>query len=657
MASVAGSGQGHDGGRLYEVVAERVAVRAEASTKSRALAILRRGAHLRGLESIEGPGVDSKDGLPWLRLVPGQLPEVSVGRDAWVLLDASGAEGALSRLGQLVRPKGGPAFRVLHDIAANDSPGLLEQVANLRRSTAGLPAGAPNCGCRIDIVADASGSSVLAYCCYLTPDPEKSCVLAIAEIVVAGDQRKQGLGTMLILDVLDTAVGLGMSKLILPVSEESRGAFSSLGFQYMADDVCAGLGHLEMCLRHGASLRAFEKFAADDTAEPPVPREPGVPGLCCFVASHVSSQGRLQRLANMLVSVVQQAPAGPCWIFVSWSATSSMLQERVRSLMKGAAKHIPALRAIEQRQPRSQFLHLRACASAAMSMEDLPSDAWVMFSDDDDLWHPHRCSEYRGAISEIHADAAVVTVMATRHAVLAPQRTWEGSEGAVIVDAREVSQMVQSQRCLFSDPGHLMVRDLQEASCTPSAPVTNYSGPEYFDMAIRLRTFGQFLSRTDTCILSSRFCDRHFLGRFCLPAESGKTHWFCPEGWLYFYSRRLKEVSRWMPGMIDGGACFGVDVTAADRRLAAEHTGICNRGFTADDLGFLAAKFRAAIEEQLLGGIATRVGWIGKQDLLDICKTAVSTRDVDNCEADSVLALAQSVASEVCGALQLAVKD
>ena len=129
---------------------------------------------------------------------------------------------------------------------------------------------------------------------------------------------------------------------------------------------------------------------------------------CCLgtlLASHISSRQRLEYLRQALQSIGSQA-VPPDVLVVSWYAEEPLAGEVATALR---TVRLPLrLRSLRQRRRLSQYGHLRE-ALAAFELE-APRDAagaaasWLLFSDDDDLWHPQRGRLARLACAQASAE-------------------------------------------------------------------------------------------------------------------------------------------------------------------------------------------------------------------------------------------------------------
>ena len=136
---------------------------------------------------------------------------------------------------------------------------------------------------------------------------------------------------------------------------------------------------------------------------PIAPRDGACLGV--LLASYVSSRQRLGFLRQALNSIASQVVPPDCLV-LSWYADEPMASE-VQAMLR-VVKLPFRFRCLRQSKRHSQYGHLRE-ALAAFELEMPRDDAgaaqtWLLFSDDDDLWHPHRVRLARLACAEASAE-------------------------------------------------------------------------------------------------------------------------------------------------------------------------------------------------------------------------------------------------------------
>merc|ERR1719324_1644049 len=116
------------------------------------------------------------------------------------------------------------------------------------------------------------------------------------------------------------------------------------------------------------------------------------------MASHIDSEIRLRHLRTCLKSVEHQV-ALPRAMFVGISASEDRYAD-VRCLLGRVFENIEARGCEVQVRLSSvrltQFQHYRALLPKMRGADGASS--WVLFTDDDDLWHPRRVQTYAEGI-------------------------------------------------------------------------------------------------------------------------------------------------------------------------------------------------------------------------------------------------------------------
>mmetsp|Transcript_25603 Transcript_25603/g.52669 ORF Transcript_25603/g.52669 Transcript_25603/m.52669 type:complete len:355 (-) Transcript_25603:10-1074(-) len=262
------------------------------------------------------------------------------------------------------------------------------------------------------------------------------------------------------------------------------------------------------------------------------------PRLIGLLAAHFASKdaSRVDRLRRLLRSVEEQTLSVP--LLVSWStedaedrASQDGVAERASAVIddfqrRGVIHAMPRLRG-----RRAQFQHY-ARLRESLKRHIQPSDQpWVFFSDDDDLWHPHRAEEYLAAIQDRPNDVPVVHSRIHLSPGLGPRLPLDATSA-------EVTRM---------EADGLLRLAISAEEEKPG--VFGTATGEYFDAAAKFEVFDDFFDRHNNRVIANQFADIRFrthllrggaarVYRF-LPsagsgsAQSGRDH--LP--WMYFYDR------------------------------------------------------------------------------------------------------------------------
>ena len=265
--------------------------------------------------------------------------------------------------------------------------------------------------------------------------------------------------------------------------------------------------------RELTSWRARLSKSGQHSAQPVLSPPPTSVHVVCFVASHIRDVHRARMLARMLSSVAAQVEAMPC-VAMSWSADAAIAHAVRESIAEARAAGL-RLHSIEQNSRHSQFQHLGFLVRA---YEQHPP-AWIMFSDDDDLW-----SEYRLAIYERECALAAESTQALlcrRKAMVLGKR----AALAMPPDANAVRALISSGDVRLTDADQ---RDGLDES--------EHHMPEYFDVAVRYDRAATFFATMPPLVIAHKLCDLAFC--FIVTSTKGCVRFMPPGGdFVYFYQR------------------------------------------------------------------------------------------------------------------------
>lgn len=111
--------------------------------------------------------------------------------------------------------------------------------------------------------------------------------------------------------------------------------------------------------------------------------------IVCLCASHVNNVFRLKCLMSMIKSWKEQTVKCPLYISMSYDDSLKQLIERIISTLKYDNLHI-----MIQTSPLKQFEHY----ATLIKTIDSTAYEYVIFTDDDDLWHVHRVKHFCDAV-------------------------------------------------------------------------------------------------------------------------------------------------------------------------------------------------------------------------------------------------------------------
>ena len=358
-----------------------------------------------------------------------------------------------------------------------------------------------------------------------------------------------------------------------------RGAHAAL-FDAMSD--CASTSH---SARPRSDWRHHLDAIHSSSPPPPPP-----PLIACFIASHVSTASRLASLRRLLASIDAQLPSPPR-VHLSWSCGDESLREHIRQSLQYSW-----LSPIEQPTPHSQFEHLQKLANACA--ESSPP-AWIFFSDDDDLWSPHRTQIFaaecqsappslRAVLCRRKARPAPVGARPMLPSGVAPPRIDPNATLDAPEDATDVDALLATGRAVLCD-----TEKAKLVSLAGEGGAGSFDRAEYFDFALRFAALRAFVSLAPPALLKHKLCDLGFTSwlrdvcppRSFLPSGSAATEW------VYWYGQALGAQS----------ASQEVDVLPEERKLAKQLRPASSGLFETDEAcaAFLAV-LRQRVEQELV---------------------------------------------------------
>lgn len=236
--------------------------------------------------------------------------------------------------------------------------------------------------------------------------------------------------------------------------------------------------------------------------------------LAGVLSSHVGDRARFLRLKACLKSVAQQSVRLDAF-YVVWSA-QDLLAAEVEQLFADVAEQLrpTPLHVLRQTKRTSQFFDIKWLYDELIS-KCQSQDAWLLFTDDDDLWSKDRVKLYRatiGAYAPLGSSQLVTAVCAT-HKVRPVHRSHVAS------CPEEVEEDLAAGRAKHCGGVHVE--------------------EEFFDFACRSESLGAFLAMCNQETLLHPFCDLRFSRFLQEYYEGGKVIYFPtdkPNSWVYFYA-------------------------------------------------------------------------------------------------------------------------
>mmetsp|Transcript_70362 Transcript_70362/g.153333 ORF Transcript_70362/g.153333 Transcript_70362/m.153333 type:complete len:971 (+) Transcript_70362:56-2968(+) len=190
----------------------------------------------------------------------------------------------------------------------------------------------------------------------------------------------------------------------------------------------------------------------------------------------------------------------------------------------------------------------------------LPSETtscWVIFGDDDDIWHPSRVAEYVAAVQQLVVPESVGLLATMARVNCRSDRKVTDWELPSTVE--EVDRFLRSGRGarLDNEEPCKTFRSRLRASGT-SLPIPDDLCLEYFDLFPRLRLLHEFFEDAPESLVEHRFCDLAFNEFLCSYPRRGRelgleVHVFEPRCWMLFYATPIPDTVAWQRS-VDGNA-------------------------------------------------------------------------------------------------------
>lgn len=287
-----------------------------------------------------------------------------------------------------------------------------------------------------------------------------------------------------------------------------------------------------------------------------------------LMAVHISTEARLRRLRHVLCSVGRQdVPQSVAeFLFsVSWSASTPELETMVYDVIadfKARRRSGIEVVATRQSERHSQFQHLKAALAAAeenlrLSLqppqkEQAWESAWVIFGDDDDIWHRQRVAEYVHAIRSHAMLEGVASFATTTRVNCNGAKTFTDAD--MPCTEEEVDSFVRSGdgTRLDGEEACVLWRRLRDQHYPDESllPIPSDLPLEYFDFCPRLRLVHEFLERTSVRFLEHKYCDLRMLEFLTVYPSMGQemgleVAFFRPRCWMIFYATPVATQQQW----------------------------------------------------------------------------------------------------------------
>lgn len=237
--------------------------------------------------------------------------------------------------------------------------------------------------------------------------------------------------------------------------------------------------------------------------------------LVCLLASVIRCPRRLEYFKILLDSVRSQTSRLDGF-FISIHIAPELEQGiNYSELFKG----LPNVRILKQKRAKPQFAQYQELYTRLGEAFPCPSDkeGFLLFSDDDDVWHEHRVEMYR--------------------------TQWERACAMPGAPINRVSSICMRERikvCNRFCTKHTDTSNVQsylDCGCLVFEQIPDiHVSLEFHEYAVRRHVMGEFFQQHGDFCLYNRFADivfRDFI--FSYKLDEGITLHMCPPSWMYFY--------------------------------------------------------------------------------------------------------------------------
>ena len=233
----------------------------------------------------------------------------------------------------------------------------------------------------------------------------------------------------------------------------------------------------------------------------------------CLLASVIQEERRLAFFRQLLDTVRAQL-VKPDEMIVSIFIDPSLEGDNRDQFWKELFHDLPFVRVMRQKRKKRQFVQI---AEMLGKVEDSPS-TFVIFSDDDDLWHPRRVFAYHALYNDTaqmsDSDMSKFSAMIILHDMK--------TNNTKCPDHRDTSDVDGMIKCGCVELHHV--------------PYEQRSGVEYHHMAVRPAVIKDFIASNGRIVRHNRFADM-FFRRFVIAykPKDCRTTYSSPPHWIYFY--------------------------------------------------------------------------------------------------------------------------
>jgi len=235
--------------------------------------------------------------------------------------------------------------------------------------------------------------------------------------------------------------------------------------------------------------------------------------LVCMIASVIKDHRRL-RYFRMLLDSIRAQIILPKQVLVSIYIEPKLLDNNADfdALFEG----LPMVHVARQDKPKRQFVQIRELLN--QHLVEGERDTFVMFSDDDDLWHPKRCFYYYTQFAMLYKHA--INIIPTIAYMVALEQT----------------SHVNGYCKLCAEKNETNVDAMLACGCCKFVFQAEHSLVEFHEYVVRPVVMRDFFSRFSDLVETNRFADMQFRREV---AGWGGKDWnhaaVVPPHWLYYY--------------------------------------------------------------------------------------------------------------------------
>jgi hypothetical protein len=236
-------------------------------------------------------------------------------------------------------------------------------------------------------------------------------------------------------------------------------------------------------------------------------------------ASRINTPARIKRLEQMLTSWENQSQ--PCKLVLIIDALNDKLEQCAEKMLASVQQRVGA-QLVVLRAPGKQFQKYAAAMPIITQLTGGDENAWLMFSDDDDLWHPKRVEVLVAIVAKVEEVAPERVEISTDLMCAEPRECASQYDTRPYDTADEVSDGVASGRLKLSN---LKVGDVAE----------------YVQSLVRTHCLRGYVTQSSPALIAHRYADMGFIPYIRVPGLN--TSAFIPKNafsgicWLYFYRR------------------------------------------------------------------------------------------------------------------------